>query len=150
MDNKNIRYLKGVGEKRAALFMKKGINTLEDLLYFFPRSHEDRSKTKEIADCMHGETVCICAEVYAPVREHRIRRNMSIFSMIATDESGAITINWYNNRFVKDVFHTGDKYVFFGKIQIRGTKLEMVNPVYEKMGSEKFTERIVPIYPLTG
>ena len=46
MENKNIRYIKGVGEKRAALFNKKGINTLEDLLYFFPRSHEDRSKTR--------------------------------------------------------------------------------------------------------
>ena len=150
MDNKNIRYIKGVGEKRAALFMKKGINTLEDLLYFFPRSHEDRSKTKDIADCLHGETVCICAEVYAPVRENRIRHNMSIYSMVATDESGAITIVWYNNRFVKDVFHTGDKYVFYGKIQIKGAKLEMVNPVYERMGNERFTERIVPIYPLTG
>lgn len=150
MDNKNIRYIKGVGEKRAALFMKKGINTLEDLLYFFPRSHEDRSKTKEIADCIHGETVCICAEVYSPVRTHRIRQNMTIYSMIATDPSGVITINWFNNRFVKDVFETGDKYVFYGKIQIRGTKLEMVNPVYERIGNEKYTERIMPIYPLTG
>lgn len=150
MNNKNIRYLKGVGEKRAALFMKKGINTTEDLLYFFPRSHEDRSKTKEIADCVHGETVCICAEVYAPVRVHRIRSNMTIYSMIVSDESGVITINWFNNRFVKDAFETGDKYVFYGKIQIRGTKLEMQNPVYERVGNEKYTQHIMPIYPLTG
>ena len=38
---KDIRYLKGVGEKRAELFAKKGIKTVEDLLYYFPRSHED-------------------------------------------------------------------------------------------------------------
>ena len=41
---KDIRYLKGVGEKRAELFAKKGIKTVEDLLYYFPRSHEDRTE----------------------------------------------------------------------------------------------------------
>ena len=41
---KDIRYLKGVGEKRAELFAKKGIKTVEDLLYYFPRSHEDRGR----------------------------------------------------------------------------------------------------------
>ena len=54
-----IRYLKGVGEKRAAEFAKKNIYTVGDLLYFFPRSHEDRSKIKPIAECIEGETVCI-------------------------------------------------------------------------------------------
>ena len=48
---KDIRYLKGVGEKRAELFAKKGIKTVEDLLYYFPRSHEDRTEKKDIADC---------------------------------------------------------------------------------------------------
>lgn len=43
---KDIRYLKGVGEKRAELFAKKGIKTVEDLLYYFPRSHEDRTEKK--------------------------------------------------------------------------------------------------------
>ena len=49
---KDIRYLKGVGEKRAELFAKKGIKTVEDLLYYFPRSHEDRTEKKDIADCI--------------------------------------------------------------------------------------------------
>ena len=53
---KDIRYLKGVGEKRAELFAKKGIKTVEDLLYYFPRSHEDRTEKKDIADCVEGET----------------------------------------------------------------------------------------------
>ena len=50
---KDIRYLKGVGEKRAELFAKKGIKTVEDLLYYFPRSHEDRTEKKDIADWMN-------------------------------------------------------------------------------------------------
>lgn len=150
MENKNIRYLKGVGEKRAELFNKKGIYTVEDLLYFFPRTYEDRSKTKYISDCAAGETVCVSVEVYSPVRETRIRRNMTIYSMVVSDESGVMTVVWYNNRFVKDAFFTGDKYILYGKININHHKIEMMNPIFEKAGSGKFTGKIVPIYPLTG
>ncbi len=150
MIDKEIRYIKGVGERRAALFKKRGIKTVRDMLYFFPRSHEDRGQTKLIGECRHGETVCIKAKVYDFVRVNRIRPNMTIFSMIVTDESGAITIIWYNNRFVKDVFDIGDVYNFYGKIALKGSKLEMITPVYEKDGQNSFTGKIIPIYPLTG
>ncbi len=146
---KDIRYLKGVGEKRAELFAKKGINTVEDLLYFFPRTYEDRSKTKYIADCENGETVCVSITVYSPVRENRIRRNMTVYSMIASDESGVMNVVWYNNRFVKDAFKTGEKYILYGKIAFNRNKIEMVNPMFEKGEGGKFTGKIVPIYPLT-
>ena len=146
---KDIRYLKGVGEKRAELFAKKGINTVEDLLYFFPRTYEDRSKTKYIADCENGETVCVSITVYSPVRENRIRRNMTVYTMIASDDSGVMNVVWYNNRFVKDAFKTGEKYILYGKIAFNRNKIEMVNPMFEKGEGGKFTGKIVPIYPLT-
>ena len=53
---KDIRYLKGVGEKRAELFAKKGIKTVEDLLYYFPRSHEDRTEKKDIFACQRNKS----------------------------------------------------------------------------------------------
>ena len=111
---KDIRYLKGVGEKRAELFAKKGIKTVEDLLYYFPRSHEDRTEKKDIADCVEGETVCVSITVFSPVRETRVRRNMLISTMIVSDESGVLNVVWYNNRYVKNQFKTGDKYVLYG------------------------------------
>ncbi len=149
MENKNIRYLKGVGEKRAELFNKKGIYTIEDLLYFFPRTYEDRSKVKYISDCIGGETVCVSVRVYSPVKEAIIRRNMTIYSMIVSDDSGVMTVVWYNNRFVKGAFSTGEKCILYGKINMAGNKIEMVNPIFEKEGKERFTGKIVPIYPLT-
>lgn len=148
---KKIDCLRGVGEARAELFGKKGIKTIEDLLYFFPRTHEDRTQIKEIENCIAGETVCVSITVFSPVRENRIRKNMTIYSMTACDDTGALSAVWYNNRFVKGQFLTGDKYTLCGKVTAnkRG-KLEMVNPIYEKAGNERFTGKIVPIYPLTG
>lgn len=146
---KDIRYLKGVGERRAALFNKKGIKTVEDLLYYFPRSHEDRSETKEIENCMEGETVCVSVTVFSPVKDTQVRRNLLVSTMAVCDSTGALNIVWYNNRYVKGRFMTGDEYIMYGKITRSRGKLEMVNPVYEKKGDERFTGKIVPLYPLT-
>ena len=147
--SKDIRYLKGVGEKRAELFAKKGINTVEDLLYYFPRSHEDRSEMKEIADCKEGETVCVSVTVFSPVKDVRVRRNLLISTMIVSDTTGALNVVWYNNKYVKGQFFTGDEYILYGKITRNRGKMEMINPVYEKKGKERFTGKIVPLYPLT-
>lgn len=147
--SKDIQYLKGVGEKRAELFKKKGIKTVEDLLYYFPRSHEDRSQMKEIADCTEGETVCLSVTVFSPVREARIRKNLLISTMVVSDETGALNVVWYNNRYVKGQFMTGDEYILYGKITRNRGKMEIVNPVFEKKGAERFTGKIVPLYPLT-
>ena len=147
--SKDIRYLKGVGEKRAALFEKKGIRTVEDLLYYFPRSHEDRSEMKEIADCAEGETVCVSVTVFSPVSDVRVRKNLLISTMIVSDQTGALNVVWYNNKYVKGQFYTGDEYILYGKITRNRGKKEMVNPVFEKKGKERFTGKIVPLYPLT-
>ena len=148
--SKDIQFLKGVGEKRAEMFRKKGINMVEDLLYFFPRAHEDRTEIKQISETEAGETVCLSITVFSPVRDVRIRRNMMISSMVVFDDSGTITVVWYNNKYVKEQFHTDEKYILYGKINENRGKKEIVNPIFEKADSQRFTGKIVPLYPLTG
>lgn len=146
---KSIRFLKGVGEARAKSFQKLGIDTVSDLLYFFPRAHEDRSEQKTIDECADGETVCVTAIAATGVSEVRIRKNMSIFSMMISDDTGLMKVVWYNNKYVKKAFDIGKKYVFFGKVQKNRNKLELTNPIYETEGTAKYTGKIIPIYPLT-
>ena len=147
--SKDIQFLKGVGEKRAQMLAKKGIRTVEDMLYFFPRAHEDRTQFKKIEDTESGETVCLSITVFSPVRDNRIRRNMMISTMVVCDDTGAMTVKWYNNKFVKGQFHTEDKYILYGKITENRGKKELVNPVFEKIENQRFTGKIVPLYPLT-
>ena len=112
----SISEIKGIGKMRAAAFSKKGIETVDDLLHFFPRDHEDRSHTKEIIDCVPNEDVLIKGIVLSPIKENRIRKNMVLYTMAVGDDTGVISMTWYNNRFVKNVFRTGEEFVFFGKI----------------------------------
>ncbi len=151
MEDKRIIELHGIGEKRAELFRKRGINTLSELLCFFPRTHEDRTEIKSIADCTDNEEVCVLGEVYTPVSLVRVRKNMTIAQMTVRDESAAMQIVWYNNKYVKGMYHTGERYVIYGKVvRDKFGKRQMVNPVIEKEGKAKFTGKIVPIYPLSG
>ena len=147
---RDIKSLAGVGEARAKMFLKRGIKTVEDLLYFFPRGYEDRKDVKEIADCRGGDNVCIKGQVISSVSEKRIRSNMVIYAAIIADESGAMTVIWYNNKYIKNQLTNGQSYMFFGKVKENRGKLELINPVFEKPEKNKYTGRIVPIYPLTG
>ncbi len=144
----SLTELKGIGEKRASLFAKLGVNNTEELLRYFPRGYEDRTRVVALADAPIGENVCIRARAFSGVKEARIRRNMTIYSMIVTDDADMLNIIWYNNRFVKGAFREGEEYIFYGSIHLNRGKRELVNPIYESVGKEKFTGKIVPVYPL--
>lgn len=147
--NSDIQSISGIGKTRAEQLKKLNINTVGDLLYFLPRSYEDRSRIVAVSDVCADETVCVRVTITSGVRESRIRRNLSVFTMRVQDESGMMSIVWYNNRFVKNAFHIGEEYIMFGKVSKGRLGFEMANPVYEKCGNDKYTGKIIPIYPMT-
>ena len=145
----DVRYIKGIGEKKAQAFHKLGVFSLYDLISFFPRRYEDRSQYKPIAQVLDGEQVCIRAIVADTPRLIRVRRGMELVKFRAVDESGSVDITYFNQNYVKDNINRGDSLVFFGRMEISGTRRSMANPVYEQEGAEKgVTGRIVPVYRL--
>ena len=74
--NKDVRYIKGIGEKKALALNKLGVFSLRDLVSFFPRKYEDRSTIKPIALTLDGESVCIEAMVAAPPDPHTPRSGL--------------------------------------------------------------------------
>ena len=149
--NTDVRYIKGIGEKKALALGKLGVFTLRDLVSFFPRKYEDRSQYRPIALAMDGEQVCIRAVVADTPRLTRIRRGLELVKFKAVDDSGLVDITYFNQSYRKDSFHRGDEYVFFGKMEVKGAHRSMSNPVAEPEGREGGqTGRIVPIYRMTA
>lgn len=147
----DVRYIKGIGEKKAQALNKLGIYTLSDLVSYFPRRYEDRSQYKPIALTLDGESVCVCALVADTPQLSRIRRGLDLVRFKAVDESGEVNITYFNQSYVKDNLHKGESYVFYGKIEVKGSRRSMTNPVYEREGMEnRVTGRIVPIYRLSA
>ena len=144
-----IRYLKGIGEKKAQAFHKLGVFTLYDLLSFFPRRYEDRSVCKPIALTQNGESVCVRGLVADTPRLTRIRRGLDLVKFRIVDESGMAEVTYFNQSYRRDGIHKGESYVFFGKIEGSGTRRSMVNPVCEREEAEGgVTGRIMPVYRL--
>lgn len=147
----DVRYIKGVGEKKAQALSKLGVHTLYDLISFFPRRYEDRSHYKPIALTQDGESVCICAFAAAPPQLTRIRRGLELVRLRAVDESGEVNITYFNQAYLKDAFRQGETYIFFGKIEVKGSRRSMTNPVFEREDAEnRITGRIVPVYRMTA
>lgn len=146
----DIRYCKGIGEKKALLFNKLGVFTTHDLVSYFPRKYEDRSGFKPIALTCDGETACLKVIVADTPRLMRIRRGMELVKFRAVDESASVDITYFNQPYMKDAVHRGGSYNLYGKIIFAGSKRTMANPVIEPEDAPAgVTGRIVSIYRLT-
>ena len=97
----NVQYVKSVGPAKVELLNNLNIYTLEDLLTYFPRVYEDRSKIKNIAEVMDGEEVTIKARLTSEVIITRIRKNMTIIKATVEDQTGKCTITWFNQTYIK-------------------------------------------------
>ncbi len=124
----DIRYLKGVGEKKAEYLNSMGIDTVGALLRTYPRSYADFSAITDIFDCVSGEKVCIKATVLTEITEHRIRANLVLYKFDVGDNTGIVGITVFNNRFIKNMIHKGSTYLFCGKIEASRYKWEMSSP----------------------
>ena len=145
----NVQYVKSVGPVKVPLLNSLNIYTIEDLLTYFPRDYEDRSKTKNIADLINGEEVTIQATVVSEVTINRIRKNMTIIKATVEDNTGRCTITWFNQTYIKQHIKRGETYKFFGKAINEFNHFEMRNPVFDKVDTSKNTGKIMPIYPTT-
>ena len=145
---KDVKYIKGVGPNRVKLLNKLGIFTLKDLITYYPRTYEDRSKPKNIAECIDGEEVLIEAYASGKVTDVRLR-GKTMQKLVIRDETGVATAVWFNQSYLKNKFKQGEKYSFYGKISNIFGKITINSPVFDEEGKTSNTGKIIPIYPLT-
>ena len=146
--NKQVQYVKNVGPNRVKLLNKLNINTLYDLITYFPRNYEDRGVAKRLSACQDGEEVLIKAKAITKVTEI-FARKLKMYRLIVRDGETPLTITWFNQSYLKNIFKLGHTYNFYGKIEIKSGKYEMKSPIFDESGENKNTGKIIPIYPLT-
>lgn len=149
-----VTSVKSVGEARVRHFHKLGIYTVEDLITYFPRDYEDRSKVKKIAALVDGETCAFEGIVMSKVSESRPRRGLIVSKVYLGDDTSKMIAVWYNQPYIRKIFKPGEKYILYGRVSMQFRSFEVQNPIYEKVLEEgqemKNTLKIVPVYPLTA
>ena len=142
--------LTGVGEQRAKKLEKLGLTRVGELLSHYPRDYEDRRKLYTIRAAPLGQRVCISAMAAEHPRRARIRKGLELVQVKVVDETGALHLTFFNQGYVEQAIRSGEDYIFFGAVEEQGRRRTMVNPVFERLGKQSFTGRIMPIYPLTA
>ena len=146
----SLRYIKGIGPKRALALEKLGIQSVRDLFYFFPRRYEDRSSFRKISEAVLGETSTFRAEILK-VTFKPIRR-LNLLEVMVGDDTGTITAVWFNQPYLKSQFAAGQEIILYGRVDLYKNRIQISSPEYEVVDPEEeaiHTGRITPIYPLT-
>ena len=147
--NTPVTELCGVGKARTQQLKRLGIETLGDLVYFFPRAYEMRGKTKLLSNAEPEVPSSFLLTVATVVRSADIRRGLTISRFRAFDESGSVEIAFFNSPYIKDIFTPGAEFRFYGKPTLQKNKLVLTNPKYEPIIEGIALPDYVPIYPLT-
>ena len=134
---KDVKYIKGVGPKKVLLLNKLGILTLKDLITYYPRTYEDRSKPKFLYECEEGEEALV--EVIACSRVSNVRlRGKTMQRLIVRDETASATITWFNQPYLKDKFNIGEKYKIFGNTKLSKKAKENLGEYIGIVVNDKF------------
>ncbi len=148
--NSELTVLKGVGEKKSALFAKLGINNVWDLLYYFPYEYEDRRTFEKIASCPQGELCCIKAMPCSKLAKKPINSKVALYTIRVADDSGVINAKWFSAQYFKAEFDTSSEYVFYGRCITAYGKREFEVKSFEPAGKELNTGVILPVYHSTA
>ena len=147
----SVRYLKGVGEARAKTFASLGIHTLYDLISYFPRAYEDRSRILPIAELQADEPACFRAFVTSQPRTHHIRKGLDLTKLTVADETARLNLTFFNQSYVAEHLEYSREYYFYGTLNGDYLGYQITNPIFEPVEQPGvLTRRIMPIYPLTA
>lgn len=149
----DVQFVKGVGPRLAGILAKLDIFTVRDLIYHFPRRHEDRTRFAKVSSLCHGESATILGTVLA-ADNVKTRGSLVLTKVALDDGSGVATLTWFNQKYRKDQFLKlkGRQIVAYGTVAEGRWGIEIANPEWEPYseGADPLSSgRVVPVYPLT-
>ena len=155
-----IQFVKGVGPRIASILKKKGIESVEDALYYFPRAYEDRRTVKSISKLIPGERETVMGRIMLAGKIRTKRRG--IYQVVISDGTGTITLVWFqfNEKYLKTAYKKGASVILTSEVTLgyrdvlqivhpRPEDIEVIDEGEEIDEDHIHFNRIVPIYPLT-
>ena len=148
--SRSITTARGVGKKRAEGLARLGLETMEDLLLYFPRRLEDRARFTRIGELRQGEEAAVRGRVLAidagPPGRGRNRRPVKA---AIGDGTGFLYGVWFNQPWVAQQLPKGEEIDLFGKVEVNYGEWQVRSPVWEPAGAGLEIGRLVPVYPAT-
>lgn len=144
-DLKNLN-LKSLTVKETEKIRSLNINTLHNLLYYFPRAYDDRTNIKKIEE-LRGDEYVVLKVQFLAVSTPYIPGRLKMTKARATDGTGVIDVVWFQMPYLAKSLKTGEDYILIGHVK-RGYNFQMTNPEYKKVSNQIEMEKgeILPVY----
>ena len=130
-----VTILPGIGPTRAQQLAKLNIRTLYDLIAYFPRGYEDRTRLRAIADLEVDQPACFEAIVISHPRTAHIRQGLDLTKVTLADQTARLSVTFFNQRYIADHLLYGQSYIFYGKLEGDARGVQMTNPVFQPVKS---------------
>lgn len=144
----SVATIKGVGPKKLEKLNSLNIETVENLLFYFPRTYEDRTTFLNLKDVQGEIKASFKVRVTGINRNSYIRKNMHILSFDVEDQTGKGTMTFFNQPFLKNSIKIGGIYNVYGKAVREHFITKISSPIAERAGENLKTGGIVPKYAL--
>ena len=147
LSNIPLSRLKGIGPKKESSLNSLDIFSVLDILTHFPRRYIDRTNEAKISSLQVGEEGMILVEILN-VYKQKTRNRRSLVTATVTDQTGNVTLTFFNQPWREKQLKVGTEVIIFGKLdQYRG-EYRMVNPVVDLIGDK--TGKFIPVYAQSG
>ena len=148
--NGSLRELKGVGEKTEKLFEKIGVRSMEDLLRYYPRNYEEFKDPIKISKVQENEVCAVEGTVISGVYVNRVR-TLQIVSTSVSDDSGKLSLVWFNVPYMRSTLRKDSRFVFRGRVVRKNGKLQMEHPeLFTPAAYSEILHSLQPVYSLTA
>lgn len=147
----NVALLPRVTPNLAGKLKRLGVNTIKDLLYLFPRRHNDLSNLRKVSQIEVDTEQTLIVNVWE-AREVLLGGRYKAAEAVVGDDTGNLRVVWFNQPYLARRFKSGTRLVLSGRVATFKGKLVMESPEHEILrdGEELIhTGRLVPLYPLT-
>ena len=148
--NASLTVVQGIGPRTAQTLARLGLQTLRDMLYYFPRRYDDYTQLKPINRLSYGEEVTVIGTVQSVNTRSLHGGKLQRVEAIVTDGTGSLRVSWFNQVWIARRLNSGAHISLSGKVSQYLGRAVMDNPSWEPLEQQQLsTNRIVPIYPLT-
>lgn len=146
-----VTALQGIGPARAKQLAALGLETVYDLISYFPRTYEDRTRLVTISQLEPDQPACFEAMVIRSPQTAHIRKGLSLTKLTVADETARLNLAFFNQPYTAEHLKYGMSYIFYGSITGDYSHYQMQNPAFEDPDAPGIvTRRIMPVYPLTA
>ncbi len=142
-----IKFLKGVGEKRAEQLCALGVTSIDALFHYFPRTYEDWSHPVPIRGAEWYDNCCIKVTVGGNVKYHKAKSGVTVFEVDAYDDSASIHIVFFNQKYTARGMLAGHEYLLYGQVVVRNGKYQILSP---SISDPDTKQCIHPVYKRSG